>query len=121
MNITESDRTAIRFVIEQQLQAFRQDRAEQAFAFASPAIQAQFRNPETFLRMVKSSYAPVYRPRSVIFEDITTIEGNITQMLLLLAPNGQPLRGLYLMEKQSNHTWKINGCFLVPVDAEIFD
>ncbi|BAZ06388.1 DUF4864 domain-containing protein [Calothrix sp. NIES-3974] len=121
MEITDSDRTAIRFVIEQQLHAFQHDNADQAFAFASPAIQAQFRNPQTFMRMVKSGYAPVYRPRSVIFEGITTIEGNITQILLLLSPNGKPVRGLYLMEKQANQTWKINGCVLIPVDADIFD
>ncbi|MEH2280697.1 MAG: DUF4864 domain-containing protein [Nostoc sp.] len=74
--------------------------AQGAFAFASPAIQTQFGNPENFMLMVKTSYSAVYRPRSVFFDRITTIQGNITQPVLLLAPDGVPLRALYFMEKQ---------------------
>jgi Domain of unknown function (DUF4864) len=119
MEITDSDRIAIRFIIEQQLQAFQRDEAGEAFALASPEIQLQFQTPENFIKMVKTGYPPVYRPRSVLFEDITTIQGNITQLVLLLGPDGVPVRALYLMEKQPRGIWKINGCFLVPVEAEI--
>ncbi|BAZ10494.1 hypothetical protein NIES4071_23160 [Calothrix sp. NIES-4071] len=119
MKVTEQDSTSIRFVIEQQLQAFQQDNAEEAFTFASPEIKAQFQTPENFFKMVKIGYQAVYRPRSVLFENITTIQGNITQLVLLLDPDGVPVRALYLMEKQPEGVWKINGCFLVPVEAEI--
>jgi len=38
--------------------------------------------------------------------------------VLLLDAEGVLLRALYLMEKQSSGTWRINGCYLVPVDRE---
>ncbi|MBW4426608.1 MAG: DUF4864 domain-containing protein [Nostoc desertorum CM1-VF14] len=118
MEVTDKDAITIRSVIEYQLATFQKDDARGAFAFASPAIQAQFVTPENFIRMVKISYPAVYRPRSVFFEEITTIQGKITQPVLLLAPDGVPLRALYFMEKQPDNTWKINGCFLVSLEGK---
>ncbi|OYD94916.1 DUF4864 domain-containing protein [Nostoc sp. 'Peltigera membranacea cyanobiont' 210A] len=118
MEVTDTDAINIRSVIEYQLAAFKKDDAQSAFAFASPAIQAQFVTPENFIQMVKTSYPAVYRPRSVFFEKITTIQENITQPVLLLAPDGAPLRALYFMEKQRNNIWRINGCFLVSVEGK---
>ena len=117
MEITNNDAITIRSLIEHQLTAFQKDDAQGAFAFASPGIQAQFGTPENFVQMVKISYPAVYRPRSVFFEKITTIEGNITQPVLLLAPDGVLLRALYLMEKQPDNAWRINGCFLMSIEG----
>ncbi|MBW4646213.1 MAG: DUF4864 domain-containing protein [Goleter apudmare HA4340-LM2] len=119
MDVTDSDAIAIRYVTEHQLTAFLKDDQISAFACASPGIQEQFRTPENFMQMVKLSYPAVYRPRSVLFENLTTIQGIITQPVLLLGPDGVPVRALYLMEKQLDTTWRINGCFVVPVEAEI--
>ncbi|AVH67858.1 MULTISPECIES: DUF4864 domain-containing protein [unclassified Nostoc] len=118
MEVTDNDAITIRSLIEHQLAAFKKDDGEGAFAFASPGIQAQFGTPENFMQMVKIGYPTVYRPRSVFFEKITAIQGNITQPVLLLSPNGVPLRALYFMEKQPDNTWKINGCFLVSIEGK---
>ncbi|UKO96416.1 DUF4864 domain-containing protein [Nostoc sp. UHCC 0870] len=118
MEATDKDFIAIRAVIESQLEAFQKDDAQAAFALASPGIKEQFQTPDHFMQMVSLSYPAVYRPRSVFFEKITTIQDNITQPVLLLAPDGMPLRALYFMEKQRDDTWKINGCILVSVEAE---
>ncbi|WP_427159830.1 DUF4864 domain-containing protein [Aliinostoc sp. HNIBRCY26] len=118
MEATDNDFIAIRSVIERQLEAFQKDDAQTAFALASPGIREQFQNADNFMRMVSISYPAVYRPRSVFFEKITTIQDNITQPVLLLAPDGKPLRALYFMEKQQDESWKINGCILVSVEAE---
>ena len=69
-DLTDTDRAAIRTVIERQLDALRQDDAASAFALASPEIQAKFETPERFLTMVRTSYQPVYRPRQVVFRDL---------------------------------------------------
>ncbi|AFY49469.1 hypothetical protein Nos7524_3683 [Nostoc sp. PCC 7524] len=118
MEATENDFIAIRSVVECQLAAFQKDDAQAAFTFASPAIKEQFQTAENFMRMVSLSYPAVYRPRSVFFDKITTIQDNITQPVLLLSPDGVPLKALYFMEKQPDETWKINGCILVSVEAE---
>jgi hypothetical protein len=119
MDITDIDAVAIRYVIEQQLAAFLKDDQLSAFACASPGIQVQFRSPAYFMQMVKISYPAIYRPRSVLFEKMKIIRGNITQPVLLLSPDGVPVKALYLMEKQPDTTWRINGCVLVPVEGEV--
>jgi Domain of unknown function (DUF4864) len=116
MQITESDRVVIRSVIESQLQAFQEDDAVSAFAFASPGIQETFQTPEKFLEMVKNYYKAVYRPRSVLFDDFAIVNGTLAQPVLLFGPDEVPVRALYLMEKQPDNTWKIHGCHLVPIE-----
>ncbi len=90
-DLTDADRTAIRTVIERQLDALRQDDAASAFALASPEIQAKFETPERFLTMVRTSYQPVYRPRQVVFRDITTLGGNPHRPCCSLDQMGFPL------------------------------
>jgi Domain of unknown function (DUF4864) len=116
MNLSDPDRSAIRSTIEFQLQAFQRDDANAAFEFASPGIQAMFGTPESFIEMVRLSYPPVYRPRSVLFESLTELQGMPAQPVLLLSESGVPVRALYLMEQQDDRQWKINGCYLIPVE-----
>ncbi len=118
MNVSSSDRAAIRSTIERQLAAFQKDDAIEAFSFASLGIQAQFLTADNFLKMVKTQYQAVYRPRSVIFEDLTEIQGFPAQLLMLLDAAGNVVKAVYLMEKCPNGHWRINGCYLIPVDAE---
>jgi Domain of unknown function (DUF4864) len=118
MELSNREKKAIRAVVEAQIQALQKDDADTAFYLASPGIRAMFRNPDNFMTMVKQSYEPVYRPRSVIFESLTTLQDNWTQPVLLLSPQGIPVRALYLMEHQRTGDWRINGCYLVPVDSQ---
>lgn len=119
MEVTHLDCVAIRSVIEQQLTAFRQDNAIEAYTLASPAIQQQFGNAQTFLHMVRTAYPPVYRPRSVMFQALTTVEGEPAQQVLLMGPEGELVVAVYLMQKQLDSSWKINGCYLVPLEDEL--
>jgi len=114
MYLTERDRDTIRHLITQQLEAFQRDDAATAFSFASPAIQAQFGDPHTFLKMVKTTYVAVYRPRSVLFEGLVELEGFPAQTVVLMSPHGQVFRAMYLMQRQPDGEWRIHGCFLEP-------
>ena len=106
------DADAIRTVVEHQLQAFRADDGQQAFSYASPAIQSIFKNPDTFMSMVRASYRPVYRPREVEFRDLVAVEGRWTQRVLVVGPDGVPVIAQYVMEKQPDGSWRIEGCYL---------
>jgi hypothetical protein len=116
IELKQADQNAIRWVIECQLEAFQRDDAEGAFAFATPSIQAQFETSEKFMAMVRTAYQPVYRPRSVLFGEIIMLEGTPAQKVLMMASDGELVTALYLMEKQPNNNWRIQGCFLIPVE-----
>jgi hypothetical protein len=110
--LVEADHTAIQTVITRQIEAFRQDDAAAAFAFASPAIQGKFGTPEIFLRMVQTAYPPVYRPRHVVFKELQLMHGVLTQSVLLVGPDGVPVMAFYIMQQQLDGAWKIDGCYL---------
>jgi hypothetical protein len=100
-----------------QLEALQRDDAETAFSFASPAIQKKFGTPENFLLMVREAYPAVYRPRSVIFDSLNFLQGNLVQQVILLSPSGELIKALYLMEQQTDDSWRIVGCLLAPLEG----
>ena len=118
-SLSDDDRDAIHAVIQSQLDAFQSDDAVLAFSFASPAIQAQFGSPQNFMAMVKTGYQPVYRPRSVVFGDIVETAGKIVQQVLILDGEGQSVLAIYPMEKQTDESWRIAGCYLTASKAKI--
>lgn len=113
-DLTQADKTAIRQVIRAQLAAFRKDDADLAFSYASPLLQDKFGNAENFLDMVKTAYPSVYRPRDVQFRELETTADGPVQKVFFFGPDGDPVLGLYLMQKQRNGKWKTNGCELAP-------
>jgi hypothetical protein len=107
-----ADRAAIRGVVEEQLAAFQRDDERAAFRLASPTIQQQFQSSGNFMRMVRSGYKAVYRPRDVQFGEIEAVGGNIIQRVELIGPDGAPALAHYVMQRQPDGSWRINGCFL---------
>lgn len=113
MQLDPADRPAIRAVVAQQLAAFQRDDGREAFGLASPMIQQQFRSSDNFMRMVRSGYQPVYRPRDLQFGDIETVAGSIIQRVEVIGPDGVPTLAHYVMQRQPDGSWRINGCFLI--------
>ncbi|WP_198154787.1 DUF4864 domain-containing protein [Oceanibaculum pacificum] len=111
--VTAADEAEIRGVIERQLQAFRRDDGQTAFAQASPLIQRLFGDPATFLGMVQTGYPPVYRAAQVEFQALEWRNGVLIQQVRLVGPDGLPAIALYEMERQADGAWRINGCALV--------
>ena len=112
------DQQAIRQVIEAQLDAFQHDDGAKAFGFATPAIQQKFGDAATFMQMVKSGYSAVYRPRSVAFERLVDTEFGPDQILKLIGPDGHGYTAHYIMQKQADGSWMINGCYLTMVEDQ---
>ena len=113
-----ADREAIRRVISQQLDAFQRDDEIEAFSYASPSIQAQFKTPAEFMRMVRSGYEAVYRPRSTRFLEAFVLDGQIVQPLEVVAPDASLVVAYYLMERQPEGVWRIAGCVLGRAQGE---
>ncbi len=96
-------------VVNEQIDAFSKDDGERAFSFASPMIQAQFKTPETFMKMVKTGYGMVYRPKSFEIENVREANGLIFQPVLFNDQQSQLYKVVYQMQQQEDDSWKING------------
>ena len=112
------DQAAIRHVIEAQLAAFQRDDGAEAFGYATPAIQQKFGDATKFMAMVKGGYPAVYRPRSVTFDKLVDTEFGPDQILRVIGPDGAAYTAHYIMQKQPNGTWMINGCYLTRGDDQ---
>ncbi|MFO1081261.1 MAG: DUF4864 domain-containing protein [Reyranellaceae bacterium] len=111
-DVSAADRQAFRQLIESQIEAFRRDDGEAAFGVASPAIRQMFGTSEIFMDMVRQGYQPVYRPRSVEFGEIVSLNGQPAQKVHLVAPDGRPVTAVYPMTRLPDGTWRIDGCYL---------
>jgi hypothetical protein len=111
-DVSSADRTAIRDVIQGQVEAFRRDDGEQAFGFASPAIREMFGTSGTFMDMVRQGYQPVYRPQVFEFREIVTLHGQLTQKVHVVGPDGRPVTAFYPMTQLPDGSWRIDGCYL---------
>jgi len=112
------DQEAIHQVIQSQLDAFQRDDAAAAYSYATPMIQEKFGDAGTFMQMVKQGYTPVYRPKSVAFSKLIDTQQGPDQILRLIGPDGLVYTAHYLMQKQSDGTWMINGCYLTRAEDE---
>ena len=111
--VTPPEAAAIRHVIQGQMEAFKADDWDAAFAYASPGIQTRFQTPQIFSRMVTEAYQPVYRPRGVTFRKIEASAFGPTQEVFVVGPDGLSYLAYYTMERQADGTWRISGCYLV--------
>jgi hypothetical protein len=100
-------------VIRSQEQAFGRDDPAAAYSHAAPAIQGIFPDAETFMAMVRNSYAPVYRHKSFEFGEARAADGKIAQRVHILDTDGVPWEALYTLELQPDGSLKITGCVLL--------
>jgi hypothetical protein len=112
------DRQAIRQVIQSQLDAFQRDDAAAAYSYATPMIREKFGDAGNFMQMVKQGYTPVYRPQSVAFDKLVDTEYGPDQILRLIGPDGHAYTAHYMMQKQPDGTWMINGCYLTRAEDQ---
>ena len=107
-NAQTSPETAIRATISAQLDAMNKRDDAAAFAIASPMIQQMFGTASTFMTMVERSYPQVFKSRGVRFLNLTTVDGQLTQRVVIDSDAGTVI-GNYQMIEVDN-VWRINGC-----------
>ena len=112
--VSSADAAEIRAVINRQIDAFKRDDAQGAFALASPGVQQAFRTPEKFLDVVRVSYGAVYRPTAVAFLDLLVMGDDVVQQVQVTDRAGTHWVAYYAMQRQRDGSWKANGCHLVP-------
>ena len=115
LNLTataEDDAAVIKSAIEAQLDAFRSGDAQRAFSFASDQIRDIFATPENFIAMVRSQYAVVIAPASIVFLKPERVNGATLQPVQMSDDRGQLWLATYSMQLDAQGSWRINGCVL---------
>jgi len=115
-DLSDADRAAIHDVIQSQVEAFRRDDGERAFGYASPNIRQMFGQADVFMDMVRQGYQPVYRPRAFDFARIVELNGQPTQEVHVVGPDGRRVNAFYPMTRLPDGTWRIDGCYLQAPD-----
>ena len=111
--VTGADVAEIRAVIHRQIDAFRRDDAQSAFALVSPGVQQAYGTPERFLDAVRMGYRAVYRPASVSFLELLVMGGEVVQQVQVTDGAGTVWVAYYAMQRQKDGSWRMNGCHLV--------
>ena len=111
--VTGADVAEIRAVIHRQIDAFRRDDAQSAFALVSPGVQQAYGTPERFLDAVRMGYRAVYRPASVSFLELLVMGGEVVQQVQVTDGAGTVWVAYYAMQRQKDGSWRTNGCHLV--------
>jgi hypothetical protein len=127
--LAEPDASAVRNVIESQLEAFAADDSERAYAHASTGIRARFGDAATFMAMVRAGYPMLIRPAAVSFFRAQTQHESdppspaaqqavqVVQVVQVRDREGRLWRATYLLERQADAGWRISGC-VVAADSE---
>lgn len=112
--VSEQDTRAAQQVVRSQLDAFAADDAEQAFSFATDDLRAQFGTAAQFIRMVRGAYPVVYRPSAVAFLKPDAADDALVQPVHMTDLSGRTWLAVYRLQRQSDNSWRIAGCVLVP-------
>ena len=118
--LSEADETSVRAVVEGQLAALASDDAGRAFSFAAPNVRQSVGSAERFMAMVRAHYPAIYRPASTAFIKPESYgesdpQGNqAIQRVHLRDDEGNAWVATYSLRRQSDKTWRITGCKVVP-------
>ena len=119
-SLNEADEASVRAVVEGQLAALASDDAGKAFSFAAPNVRQSVGSAERFMAMVRAHYPAIYRPTSTAFIKPESYgesdpQGNqAIQRVHLRDDEGNAWVATYSLRRQSDKTWRITGCKVVP-------
>lgn len=113
-SLAPAEWNAIQRVIADQRAALIDGNAERAFGYATEGIRKQFGDPDTFMAMVRTSYAALLGARYVEFLEGAVIDGLVVQPLRLIGADNTVRVALYTLERQADGGWRISGCSIAP-------
>ena len=111
-SIVEPPLQEIHKTISMQIQAFRENKPETAYSFASDFIKSKFPSPTIFMAMVKGSYPMIWSPQKYKFVEQRNHASNVIQRVVFTDTDDNLYFFDYLMLKSEN-VWRIHGVYLV--------
>ena len=120
MYISESDKSLIRQLIEKQLQAFKDNDSEAAFALTSPKIQSKF-TPQDFVRALKREYRAILEPRSIMFRNFTLVENFPALVSMIMDREGNLAKVIFIVQHQQDYSWRVHGYELAGISEKIVE
>ena len=118
MYISESDKAMIRQLIEKQLQAFQQNDTETAFSLTSPIMQKKVTRQD-FMTILNDKYDCLIKPRAFIFRGFTSVNNYPALVSTIMDREGNLAQGIFVVQHQSDYSWRIHGYELVPLSEKI--
>ncbi len=109
----KSEVTAIQSAVQLQIEALVNDDADRAFALTTEDARNRLGSPDNFLKMIKEEYDPVYRHRTALYSSPQIVLGKVYQVVRLTDLDSHVWVAIYLMHKDAQGTWKIDGCRLI--------
>ncbi|HCY64652.1 MAG TPA: hypothetical protein DHV59_17890 [Oxalobacteraceae bacterium] len=111
--LRESEMAQIRSAVQAQIEALAKDDAVKAFDLTTEDTRNRLGSPDNFLKMIKEKYDPVYRHRMALYSSPQIVLGKVYQAVRLTDLDSHVWVAIYLMHKDEEGTWKIDGCQLV--------
>lgn len=99
-------------VITAQIDAFVNEDADAAYAFAAAPIKMRFPSANLFVSMVERGYPAVYSPQSFSFAAAALTPNGPAQQVEFVGEDGQVWRGLYTFVEADAGDLLISGVFL---------
>ena len=107
-----AEEPGVREVVQSQLQAFAAQDAGKAFALADPALRTRFGSAEAFYATVREQYPMVLRPANVLFLRAESDGDMAMQKVRMTDADGFNWVVTYLLNRQSDHQWRISGTLI---------
>src|SRR5579872_312154 len=106
-----------RAVIQRQLDAFKQNDADGAFAQATPGLKETYSDPRRFMESVRSGDTPFFKRRMIEYHDFVASGDDAAQSVVLIDDDSSVWTVVYKLARQPDGSWLIDGVILVKSDA----
>lgn len=114
----EADVQSAQTVINRQIDALQNGRADEAYSYASPKIRQIYPTVDAFMSMVTNGYPMVKNPKNLAFGKSEEMgPGKVSQQVLILGPDGKDYEAMYTVEQQPDGSWLITSVSLRAANA----
>lgn len=116
LQAVQATSTAVRSVIERQIDAVRKQDANSAFAVVAPKLKQQFANGKTYLNVIKAQFPAIADARLVAFGDLRETSFGTAQLVTISDARGEPWVAFFLMD-QDKGEWRIGNVVMIKMPS----